>query len=99
ARRLLRRAPAEKIENHNSARRREKGYKTIIEMEIVWEAVHQNDRRFGARVFSRIDAELSSMHRVFSELHLLQPAVVEFLSTYRPRYLQLLYKGATPARF
>src|SRR6266545_4772998 len=67
---FVRRAPSEEIEGHHSAGCRDKRHKTIIEVEIIWKAVHQNNDRFRASIFTRVDAVLSSRHKVFSEVHL-----------------------------
>jgi len=37
--------PPEKIKRDYPPRRREIGNEAIIEMKIIWEAVHQDDRR------------------------------------------------------
>ncbi|HEV2666025.1 MAG TPA: hypothetical protein VG324_13990 [Blastocatellia bacterium] len=38
-------------------------------MKIVWGAMHQNDRRFGARILSGVNAVSASLYKLFLELH------------------------------
>jgi len=70
ARRLIRRPPPEKIKCHYSTRRRQVGKKAIIKMKIVWEAMHQNDRRLLTRIFSGVNAVLVSLYKLFLQLRL-----------------------------
>jgi len=69
ARRFIRRPPPEKIKCHYSTRRRQIGNKAIVKVKIVWKAMHQNDRRFGARILSGVNAVLVSLYKMFLELH------------------------------
>src|SRR5262245_47670459 len=69
ARRLIRRPPPEKIKCHYSTRRRKIGKKAVVKMKIVWKAMHQNDRRFGAVILSGVNAVLASLYKMFLELH------------------------------
>src|SRR5262245_37647465 len=68
AKRLIRRPPPEKIKCHYSTRR-QIGEKAIIKMKIVWEAMHQNNRRFGARILSGVNVVLASLDKMFHEHH------------------------------
>ena len=58
---LVRRAPAEKIEGHRSAGCRDTRHQTIVEVEIIWKAVHQNNGWFRTSIFTRVDAVLPSL--------------------------------------
>lgn len=69
--RLIRSSPPKKIKGHYSPCRREIGKKAIIEMKIIWEAVHQDDRRLLPRIFSDVNAVLISLHELLYEIHLL----------------------------
>jgi hypothetical protein len=42
----------------------------IIEVRIVWKAVHQDDRRFFAGMLSRVYAVLVALYERFFESHL-----------------------------
>jgi hypothetical protein len=68
---FIRSSPPEKIKCHYSPRRSEIGKKAIIQMTIIWEAVHQNERRFLPRIFSDVNAVLISLHELIYEIHLL----------------------------
>ena len=45
--------------------------KAIVEMKIIRKAVHQDDRRLFARIFSDVNAVLMSLHEVFRKIHIL----------------------------
>ena len=53
--RLVRTAPPEKIKQHDAARRREVRRQPVVEVYVVREPVHENDRRFRPRVVSDVD--------------------------------------------
>src|SRR6516225_7836146 len=53
--RLIRPAPPEKIKQHDAARRRQVRRQTVVEVYVVREPVHENDRRFRSRVVSDVD--------------------------------------------
>ena len=61
--RFIRIAPPEKIKCHDPARRREVGEQTIVEVQVVREPVHHNDRRFRPRVVSNVDPVLVPLHK------------------------------------
>jgi hypothetical protein len=50
---------------------REKGNDPIIEVNVIREAMHQNDGGLGARIISDVDAVLVSTHEPLCEIHLL----------------------------
>jgi hypothetical protein len=50
--------PTDKIKCNDSTRCREIRRETVVEMEVVWEPMHQNDRRLLSRVFSDEDPVL-----------------------------------------
>ncbi len=62
-------SPPKKIKGHYAPRRREIGKKAIIEMKIIWEAVHQDDRRLLPCIFSDVNAMLISPYELFCETH------------------------------
>ena len=42
-------------------------------MKIIWEAMHQDDRRLLPCIFSDVNAMLISVHELFCEIHRYQP--------------------------
>src|SRR5512135_2415079 len=60
---LIRTAPPKKIKENDSAWRREVRNQTIVEVYVVREPMHQNDRWFRARVVSDIDPVLVPLHK------------------------------------
>jgi len=67
--RFVRRSPPEKIKSDNAARRCKKGSQAIIKMKIVGEAMHEDGRRFRARIFPRVDLVSIARHAVFRKIH------------------------------
>src|SRR5215475_11194907 len=63
--RLIRTAPPEKIKSHDPARRREVRRQTVVQMYVVRESVHENDRRFRPRVISDVDPVLVPLNKRF----------------------------------
>src|SRR5258708_25021737 len=64
---LIRFAPAEKIKGHDPARGDQPGKQAIVEMQIVWKAMHQDDGWLLAGIFTRVDmigTALDDMFRV-----------------------------------
>src|SRR5215471_21799981 len=55
AERLIRSTPPKKIKGNNSTRWREKRIQTVVEVQVVRQAMHQDDRRFLSRIFSDED--------------------------------------------
>src|SRR6266852_6305302 len=39
-------------------------------MKVVWKTVHQNDGRFLTRILPGVDAVLTSLYKLFCEIHL-----------------------------
>ena len=66
---LVRGSPSEKIEGQYAPRWGEMGNKAVIEMKIIREAVHQQNRRVRAGVLSDVDAVLISLHEMFCKIH------------------------------
>ena len=62
AERFIRIAPPKKIKRHDPARRREVREQTIVEVQVVRESMHHNDRRFRPRVVSNVDSVLLPLH-------------------------------------
>jgi hypothetical protein len=62
-------APSLEIECDDLARRREKGNKAIIEVKVVWEAVHQNDGWHLAQVFSGVNLVSVPAYKRSCEIH------------------------------
>src|SRR6266487_1168342 len=64
---LIRFAPAEKIKGHDPARGDQPGKQAIVEMQIVWKAMQQDDGGLLARILTRVDVigtALDDMFRV-----------------------------------
>jgi hypothetical protein len=59
---FIRTAPPEKIKGNDSTRRREVRSQTIVEVQVVREPMHQDDRRFRTRVFSDVDPVSVPLH-------------------------------------
>src|SRR5262245_28232992 len=59
---LVRTAPPEKIEENDSAWRREVRYQTVVEVQVVREPVHEKDRRSRPRVVPDVDPVLVTPH-------------------------------------
>src|SRR5829696_6037393 len=66
---LVRASPTEEVENHNPPPR-QVWHQPVVEVQIVWEAVHQHDRGFLPRELPRVYAVLAPRHLVFFVLHL-----------------------------
>jgi hypothetical protein len=66
---FIRRAPAKKIKGNNSTRWREIRKQTVVEMQIVREPVHQDDRRLFAWVFADADSMLIPPYETLSVAH------------------------------
>src|SRR6516164_8954205 len=66
ASRFLRVSPSEKIEGHDPARGAQPGEQTIVEMQIVWEAMHQDDGRLLPPILARIQVIGTALDDVFS---------------------------------
>src|SRR5258708_7397554 len=67
ASRFLRFSPAEKIKGHDPVCGSEPGKQAIVEMQIVWEAMHQDNGRLLAWILTRVDVigtALDDMFRV-----------------------------------
>jgi hypothetical protein len=62
ARGLVRSPPSEKIKKNDTTRRREMRSQTVVEVQVVREAMHQNDRRFLPRMLSDVDPMLIPRH-------------------------------------
>src|SRR5260370_22641057 len=58
--------PPEKIKGHDPARGREPGKKAIIELHIVWEAMHQDDRGLLPGILARREAIGTALANMFS---------------------------------
>lgn len=67
--RFIRSPPAEKVERDYAARRREVGHKAIMEMKIIWEAMHQNDRGFLTRMVAGVNGVPTPLYELFGEVH------------------------------
>src|SRR5262249_18364897 len=63
ASRLIRTAPPEKIKGDDSARRREVRSQTVVEVQVVRESVHQNDRWFRPRLVPDVDPVSVPLHK------------------------------------
>src|SRR6476661_4010147 len=61
--RLIRAAPSEKIKSHDAAWRREVRRQPVVEVYVVREAVHENDRRLRSRVVSDVDPVLVALNK------------------------------------
>src|SRR5262245_4484154 len=88
--RFIRIAPPEKIKCHDPARRREVGEQTIVEVQVVREPVHHNDRRFRPRVVSNVDPVMVPLHKSLLVDH-------RSLGKESHRTTKLLRKSAQPA--
>src|SRR5690348_1772264 len=64
--RFLRFSPAEKIKGHDPARGDQPGEETIVEMQIVWEAMHQDDGWLLPPIFTRVDVIGTALDDMFS---------------------------------
>src|SRR5436305_7992 len=53
--RFLRFPPPEKIKGHDPARGSEPGNETVVEMQIVWKAMHQDDGWLFPWILTRVD--------------------------------------------
>jgi hypothetical protein len=62
---LIGSAPAEKIKGHDPARGREPGKETVIEMQIVWKAMYQDDGGSFTWILTRVDAIGAALYHVF----------------------------------
>ena len=67
--RFIRGSPAEEVKRDYTPRRRQTGHKAIMEMKIVRETVHQDDRGFLTRVFAGANAVSISLDELFCEVH------------------------------
>src|SRR6266849_2939722 len=63
---LLGCAPSEKIKRHDPARAGQPGEETIVEMQIVWEAMHQDDGRLLPWILTRIQVRGTALYDMFS---------------------------------
>src|SRR5215475_12957487 len=61
--RLIRTAPPEEIKQHDPARRREVRRQTVVQVYVVREPMHENDRRFRAGVVSDVDPVLVPLNK------------------------------------
>jgi hypothetical protein len=59
---FVRSTPPKKIKGNDSTRWREIRNQTVVEVEVVWEAMHQNDRRFLSRMISNVDPMLIPLY-------------------------------------
>src|SRR5215470_14458922 len=66
ASRFIRFSPSEKIKGHDPARGDQPGEETIVEMQIVWEAMHQDDGRLLPWILARIHVIGTALDDVFS---------------------------------
>ena len=66
ASRFIRFSPSEKIKGHDPARGDQPGEETIVEMQIVWEAMHQDDGRLLPWILARIHVIGTALYDVFS---------------------------------
>jgi hypothetical protein len=66
ASRILRFSPSEKIKGHDPARGDQPGEETIVEMQIVWEAMHQDDGRLLPWILARIQVIGTALYDGFS---------------------------------
>src|SRR5215472_14633587 len=55
AERLIRSTPPKKIKGNDSTRWREKRIQAVVKVQVVRQAMHQDDRRFLSRIFSNED--------------------------------------------
>src|SRR5881392_2717411 len=62
---FLRGAPPKKIKRHDPARGSEPGEETIVEMQSVWKAVHQDDGRLLPWILPRIDVIGTTLYDMF----------------------------------
>jgi hypothetical protein len=60
---LIRFAPPEKVKENDPARRREVWNQAVVEVHVVREPVHQNDRRFRPRMLADVDPVSISLHK------------------------------------
>ena len=63
---FVRTTPPQKVEGNDPTRWREIRKQTVVEMQIVREPMHQNDRRFLARVFADLDSILIPPYETLS---------------------------------
>jgi hypothetical protein len=61
--RVIRTAPPEKIKCDDSARRRKVREQAVVEVYVVREPVHQNDRRFRPRMVADVDLVSVPLHK------------------------------------
>ena len=62
ARGFIRSTPPKKIKGNDPTRWREIRNQTVVEVYVVWEAMHQNDCWFLSRVFSDVDPVLIPLY-------------------------------------
>jgi hypothetical protein len=59
---FIRSTPPKKIKGNDSTRWRQIRRQTVVEVQVVREPMHQNDRRFLSRVFSDVDPMLVPLY-------------------------------------
>ena len=74
SKRFVRSPPSEEIKR-DYATRRKMGHQSVVQMKIVRKAVHQDDARFLARIFSGVNAMFTVRYKAFYEIHRLASCV------------------------
>ncbi len=65
ASRFIRFSPSEKIKGHDPAGGDQPGKQTIVEMQIVWKAMHQDDGWLLPWILTRVDVIGAALYEVF----------------------------------
>jgi len=63
--------PPEKIERDHVTRRPEIGNEAVVKVQIIWKAMHEDDRWPLACILSHVNPVLISLYEAFSIVHLL----------------------------
>ncbi len=69
AKRFIRTSPPKKVECNHAARWCEIREKSVIQMKVVWKAVHQNNGRLLARVLSGVNVVATPFYKPLCEIH------------------------------
>src|SRR6266487_4137689 len=63
---LIRFSPSEKIKRHDPARVDQPGKETVVEMQIIWKAMHQDDGWLFPWILTRIHVIGTALYDMFS---------------------------------
>ncbi|SRR5260221_8115962 len=62
---FIRFSPPKKIKRHDPARGDQPGKQTIVEMQIVWKAMHQDNGRSFPWILTRVDVRRAALYDMF----------------------------------